>query len=81
MYFQFKQANQSMLNGALVIEMLNNYFSESRRKLGRLIKRDTEKKMWEVKNIFPLDLAKYLSYSEVQKLLMFKCLIRASLGK
>ena len=31
--------NQSMLKGALVIEMANNYFSESKKDFGRLIKR------------------------------------------
>ena len=36
-----KLANQSMLNGALVIEMINNSFSESKKNLGRLIKRGT----------------------------------------
>ena len=33
-----KLANQSMLNGALVIEMVNNSFSESKKNFGRLIK-------------------------------------------
>ena len=36
-----KLANQSMLNGALVIEMANNSFSESKKNFGRLIKRET----------------------------------------
>ena len=36
-----KLANQSMLNGALVIEMVNNSLSESKKILGRLIKRGT----------------------------------------
>ena len=36
-----KLTNQSMLNGALVIEMANNSFSESKRNFGRLIKRET----------------------------------------
>ena len=34
-----KLANQSMLNGALVIEMVNNSFSESKKSFGHLIKR------------------------------------------
>ena len=34
-----KLANQSMLNGALMIEMVNNSFSESNKNLGRLITR------------------------------------------
>ena len=35
-----KLANQSMLNGALVIEMTYNSFSESKENLGRLISKD-----------------------------------------
>ena len=34
-----KLANQLMLNGALVIEMVNKSFSESKKNFGRLIKR------------------------------------------
>ena len=34
-------ANQLMLNGALVIEMVNNSFSESKRNFGRFIERET----------------------------------------
>ena len=34
-------ANQSMLKGALVIEMVNNSFSESKKNFGRLRKRGT----------------------------------------
>ena len=36
-----KLANQLMLNGALVIKMVNNFFSESKKNFGRLIKRGT----------------------------------------
>ena len=36
-----KLANQSMLNGPLVTEMENNYFSEKKKKFGRLIKLGT----------------------------------------
>ena len=36
-----KLPNQSMYNGALVIEMVNNSFSESKKKNGRFIKRGT----------------------------------------
>ena len=36
-----KLANQSMLNGAFVIEMVNNSFSESKKNFGPLIKRGT----------------------------------------
>ena len=35
-----KLANQSILNGALVTEMLNNSFSESKKNFGRLVKRE-----------------------------------------
>ena len=57
-----------MLNGALVIEMVNNYFTESKKNFCCLIKWGTlesKKKIeiWAVKNMFPLDFAKYLSYS------------------
>ena len=34
-----KLANQSMMNGALVIEMINDSFSESKKNFGRLMKR------------------------------------------
>ena len=34
-----KLANQSLLNGALVMEMVNNSISESKKNFGRLIKR------------------------------------------
>ena len=36
-----KLANQSMLNGAFMIKMVNNSFSESNNKFGCLIKRGT----------------------------------------
>ena len=44
-----------MLNGAPVIEVVSNSFSESKKNFGRM------------KNIFPLKFIKFLSYSEVQK--------------
>ena len=34
-----KLANQSLLNGALVMEIVNNSFSESKKSFSRLIKR------------------------------------------
>ena len=46
-----------MLNGAFVIEIVSNAFSESNKNFGRLV----------VKNIFPLHFIKSLSYWEVQK--------------
>ena len=56
-----KLANQSVLNGALVIEMVNNSFSESKKNCCRLIK-------WRRPKIFiSTDFTKYLSYFEVQK--------------
>ena len=37
-----KLASESMLNGALLIEMVNNsFFSESKKNFGRLIKQET----------------------------------------
>ena len=36
-----KLANQSMLNGALVMGMVNNFFSESKKNFGHLRKRGT----------------------------------------
>ena len=36
-----KLANQSMLNGAFVIEMVNNSFKENKKNFGRLIKQGT----------------------------------------
>ena len=64
-HFQ-KLANQSMLNGALVIETVSNSFSESKKNVGRLKKLRT-KNIKNMKNIFPLDFMKFLSYSEVRK--------------
>ena len=67
-----KLSNQSMLNGALVIEMVNNSFNESKKNFSRLKnqKLSNEKKqtnIWAAKAIFPLDFSQYLSYSEMQK--------------
>ena len=65
-YVKFKRINQScfsskisqsMLNGALVIEMVNNFFSESMEK----------KRVMGSEKYILLDFAKYLSFSEVQK--------------
>ena len=64
-----KLTSQSMLNGALVIEMVNNSFSESKKNFGRLIKRGTFKwikiKIWAVKNIFPLEVIQSAKDSKV----------------
>ena len=51
-----KLVNQLMLNNALVREMLNNPFSESKKNFGRLMKRERS-----------TDFIKYLHFSEVQK--------------
>ena len=50
-----KLANQSMLNGGLVVEVVSSSFCESNKNFGPM------------KNIFPLKFIKFLSYSEVQK--------------
>ena len=66
-----KLANQSMLNGAIVIQMVNNSFSESNKNVCRLIKINCrlseEIDVWALKIIFSLDFAKCLCYSEVQR--------------
>ena len=64
-----KLANQSILNGALVIEIVRNCFSESKKHFGLLMKLGNwkEKLRYGMKSIFPLDFIKHLSYSEVQK--------------
>ena len=57
-----KFANQLILNGPFVIGIVSNSFSESKEHFnGKKIE------IWAVKNIFPLDFIKYLSYLEVQK--------------
>ena len=43
-----KLANQSMLNGALVIELVNNSFSESKKNFGRLRKRRNKKMRFQI---------------------------------
>ena len=55
-----KLAKQLMLNGGLVTKMVSNYGSQSKKNFGRLIKRSNLKKI-HMKNIFPLDFAKYLN--------------------
>ena len=61
-----KLANQLMLSGVLVIEMVNNSFSESKKNFGSCDKRNVLIKKWRYGQI-PLDFAKYLSYWELQK--------------
>ena len=60
-----KLANQSILNGALVIEIVSNSFNESKKNFGHLIKLGNWKNKSDM--AFPLDFIKYLSYSEAQK--------------
>ena len=56
-----KLANQSVLNGALVIEMINNSLLKTKKNFCRLIK-------WGAPKIYiAIDFAKYLSYLELQK--------------
>ena len=67
-----KLANQSILNGALAIEIVSNRFSESKKNVGHLIKprnvrMEKKKNLWALQNIFALYFIKYLSYLEVQK--------------
>ena len=60
-----KLANQSMLNVALMIETVNNSFSESKKNFGRLIKQGalaSKKKKKTRYGQFLLDFAKYLTY-------------------
>ena len=66
-----KLANQSILKGSFLIEIVSNFFSESKK---NFIKRTFDKTRelkkqirYAMKNIFPLDFIKYLSYLEVQK--------------
>ena len=57
-------ANQYMLNGALVIEMINNLLVKIRETLvvSQSEKRSNKKKIetWAVKNVFPIDSANSL---------------------
>ena len=66
-----KSYSHSILNGPLVIEIVSNLFSESKKNfIKRLFNKVRELKRqirYAMKNIFPLDFIKYLSYSEVQK--------------
>ena len=56
-----------MLNGALMIEVVNNSFEKlwSFEKAWNVLIKKIE--ILIVKNVSPLNFAKYLSYSEVQK--------------
>ena len=72
-----KLANQSVLNCTLVIEMVDNSFSEIKKNFGRLIKWGMflwrkKNEIWAVKNTFLLDFANSLFRSEKRNLLMFR---------
>ena len=56
-----------MLNGALMIEVVNNSFEKlwSFEKVWNVLIKKIE--ILVVKNVSPVNFAKYLSYSEVQK--------------
>ena len=66
-----KLANQSILNGPFVIEIVSHFFSESKKDfIKRSFNKVRELKKqirYAMKNMFPLDFIKYISYSEVQK--------------
>ena len=67
-----KLANQSMVNGAIMIEMVTIPLVKSRKTLviwwsEERSNQKKKKKTWAVKLLFPLNLAIYLSHSEVQK--------------
>ena len=73
-----KLANQSKLNGALVIELINSSFNKTKKNFDSLIKwgrihsnkkerKKEKKKVWAVKKDFRINLAKYVNYSELRK--------------
>ena len=66
-------SNQSMVNGALVIEMVTILLVKAKKTLvlwwskERSNRKKNETNIWAVKILFLLDFAQYLSYPEVQK--------------
>ena len=61
-----------MVNGTLVIEMVTILLVKARKlwsfdEAKNVLIEKNKIKIWEVKILFPLDVAIYLSYSEVQK--------------
>ena len=66
-----KLATQSILNDPPMIEIVSNFFSESKKNITKRSfdkSRELKKQIrYAMKNIFPLDFIKYLSYLEVQK--------------
>ena len=59
-----KSANQSLLNGALVMEMGNNSFTESKKNLFDKAENVLIEKKKRYENMLLLDFGKYLSYSK-----------------
>ena len=65
-----KLINQSILNGAFKIEIVNNSFNESKKSFdkARNVLIEKKREIWAMKNTFLLDLAIFCTfYSEVQK--------------
>ena len=68
-----KLSNQSMVNGALVIEMVTILLVKARKTLviwwskEHSNRKKNETNIWAVKILFPLYFAIYLSYPDVQK--------------
>ena len=68
-----KLSNQSMVNGALVIEMVTILLVKARKTLviwwskERSNRKKNETNIWAVKILFPLYFAIHLSYPDVQK--------------
>ena len=67
-----KLANQLMVNGALVIEMVAILLLKARKfwsfdEVRNILIKKNERKIWAVKILFSLNFAIYLSYSVVQK--------------
>ena len=67
-----KLANQLMVNGALVIEMVAILLLKARKfwsfdEVRNILIKKNERKIWAVKILFSLNFVIYLSYSVVQK--------------
>ena len=65
-----KLINQSILNGAFKIEIVNNSFNESKKSFdqARNVLIEKKREIWAMKNTFLLDFAIFCTfYSEVQK--------------
>ena len=67
-----KLANQLMVNGALVIEMVAILLLKARKfwsfdEVRNILIKKNERKIWAVKILFSLNFAIYLSYAVLQK--------------